>query len=670
MATANAIYLCEENNEIDLDCAEICVGLYECQSCACVVQNEDSGGPLGSVGDVLLCVLPIFFLIVVTVKPNPWKTTLSLPVAAVIMYLVRLMYLGLDPLLTNACLVSGLHEAATPLSIMMGAITLFQTMEATHCMPYMIREIKKLTAGHVVAEAMLIFCFSCMVEGAGGFGTPLALVPPMFISMGHDPFRAVVMTLSWYNFPTPWGAAGAPLWFGFGNLNLSDEELIEVSYKVQTCMTVASFILIPFVLAVTMPFEVVRANILFVALTIAGCMGPALGISFVSYEFPALAGGLIGCIFCVFLIIFRIGLSDVTFLHHVTNNCTEDVTNSDHLGSSKNREELDNADGSNRDLEGNTKMIDDGKDIDDNNRESVDANSVHSDGVVNNNENSNDEDVVVEFTAFQLEPRRSWNDGYLRETLGRTFPIWGIVLILLVTRVNEFGFKRYLTMTEPYFEIKFGTYGDFRLSASLVFMLRNILSYPNLNWTFPALYIPFFFPFILISLFTMLLYRREMAVTPLDIARTVSGRMKNPTIALTGALILVQLIVQGGTSAPSYILGENFAIWFKEGFVAISAILGAFGTFFCGSGAVSNLTLGAVQRVAAEGIGISKTSIVALQALGAAAGNSISLGNIISSCAVIGLVVGEGKIFIRTARYAFSLTTIGTIVMLIFFIRF
>ena len=75
--------------------------------------------------------------------------------AAAFMWLVRLMYLGSDPLLSCAAIVLGLHEAMTPLSIMAGAITLFETMEATQCMRYMMREMKALTAGHPVAELML-----------------------------------------------------------------------------------------------------------------------------------------------------------------------------------------------------------------------------------------------------------------------------------------------------------------------------------------------------------------------------------------------------------------------------------------------------------------------------------------------------------------------------------
>lgn len=146
-------YRCQ--SESDIPCAESCIGLDACQECSCATLALEAGGDWGEIMDVLMCLFPIVFLIVVTIKPNPFPTTTSLPLAALFMFLVRLMYLGSDPLLTSASVVLGLHEALTPLSIMAGAICLFETMESTFCLPYMMREMKALTAGHPVAELML-----------------------------------------------------------------------------------------------------------------------------------------------------------------------------------------------------------------------------------------------------------------------------------------------------------------------------------------------------------------------------------------------------------------------------------------------------------------------------------------------------------------------------------
>ena len=62
-------------------------------------------------------------------------------------------------------------------------------------MPYMMREMKVLTGGHPVAELTVIYSFAMMVEGASGFGTPVALGAPMLISLGHPKFECVVVLL-------------------------------------------------------------------------------------------------------------------------------------------------------------------------------------------------------------------------------------------------------------------------------------------------------------------------------------------------------------------------------------------------------------------------------------------------------------------------------------------
>jgi L-lactate permease len=66
-----------------------------------------------------------------------------------------------------------------------------------------------------------------------------------------------------------------------------------------------------------------------------------------------------------------------------------------------------------------------------------------------------------------------------------------------------------------------------------------------------------------------------------------------------GALVLVSLIRKGETSStsPAVIIGSHVSDAFKGGFIAISASLGALGSFFSGSTTVSNLTFGRVQAV-------------------------------------------------------------------------
>jgi lactate permease len=134
--------------------------------------------------------------------------------------------------------------------------------------------------------------------------------------------------------------------------------------------------------------------------------------------------------------------------------------------------------------------------------------------------------------------------------------------------------------------------------------------------------------------------------------------------------VLVQLMILTGTVAPAFILGTVLADWFQGAFVIICPLLGALGSFFSGSTTVSNLTFGSIQQIAAESIGTSITSMLALQAVGASAGNGICLNNIIAACAVVGLNVGEGVILFKTYKFVFLCTTVATVVMLSFYFRF
>jgi L-lactate permease len=741
-AEQNATYLCSSELPSSFDpyqCATNCVGLEACTACNCVIQpalGDDgeghAGGAWGPVMDVILCLLPIIFLVTVTLLPKPLKTTVSLPSAAAIMWAVRLMYLNSDVVLTFGCVVAGLHEALTPLSIVAGAIFLFETMEATMCLPYMMREMKHLTGGHPVAEVMLIFPFVYMLERAAGFGTPAALAAPMLISLGHKDLETVVTLLVLNTLPAVWGACGTPLWFGFGNLNLPRNDLLLISQKGAVALAFGAVIVGPWALTVLLPRRMVKSNLLFVLSSLLVTVGPSVGIAMVSYEFPALLGGIIGMGLTATLIKWNVGLKQlgdndeqelgrsVKDISTVSTTSGIVVTYRESIRRSavrpleeSNGEEQPPAEVSEtfkpsvtgdmtateHDVEASASSVPDkfGNRIvsllkgdmsnDEGEIHTVDestaepspllaAAAANEDGDNTSQLRKNSTSITAhgkslqEVVDHELGDRKTWSEGYLKESLMRTFPIWGVVLLLILTRVSQIGLKPLLLKQEPYFEIDLGSYGLFRLSVSVVFMLKNILTYPGLNWDYPLFYTPFILPFIVVSLITFVIFRKGCNSTPLDVSRVVLRRLASPAIALAGALVLVQLTIQGGNGSPAYLIGSNFADWFQQGFVVISPLLGALGSFFAGSTTISNLTFGGVQEVAAERVGTSVTAMLALQAVGGAAGNGVALNNIIAVCAVVGLNVGEGRIVGITYKYVFSLTTIATVVMLAFFIRF
>lgn len=80
----------------------------------------------------------------------------------------------------------------------------------------------------------------------------------------------------------------------------------------------------------------------------------------------------------------------------------------------------------------------------------------------------------------------------------------------------------------------------------------------------------------------------------------------------------------------------------------LAPTIGALGAFIAGSNTISNLMFSLFQFSIAEELSISGTMVVALQAVGAAAGNMIAIHNIVAAAATVGLLGREGALLRKT----------------------
>ncbi len=95
---------------------------------------------------------------------------------------------------------------------------------------------------------------------------------------------------------------------------------------------------------------------------------------------------------------------------------------------------------------------------------------------------------------------------------------------------------------------------------------------------------------------------------------------------------------------------------------AFAGVIGALGAFIAGSNTVSNLMLAEFQQSVAERLGVSSPMIVALQAVGAAAGNMIAIHNVVAASATVGLLGREGATLRKTILPTiYYLTVIGVV---------
>jgi lactate permease len=540
--------------------------------------------------DLFFAALPIGLLIFVMTKKNGLPSTVAFALAALLTYVVRIWFFKTSPNLAHAAIVSGLLQALTPISIVFGAIFFFVALEHSGAMETLRLWLNGVTRNPVAQLMIVGWSFVFLIEGASGFGTPAALAAPILVGLGFPPLRVAVLCIVMNAVPTSFGAVGTPTWFGFGSLGLSESQLLEIGLK-SALMHAAAALVIPVIaLGFVVDWKVIRRNLLFAEVAILASVLPMAAVAAFNYEFPSVAGGMIGLLTTIFLARRGIGLA---------------------------------------------------KD---------EANAAGS----------------VARSSQSISPQSETSPLHGSDVLRALAPLLATVGILLLTRIPFLGLRQLLTSEAKWVLIPLGPVGEFSLSPSLVFQLRGILG-EDLHWSHALLYVPSILPFFVAAALALVLYRCPPSVFG-TVAKETFARLRNPVIALFGALIFVQLLKIDGERASTRILGDALAAGAGGSWIYFAGFLGALGSFFSGSNTISNLTFGPIQLRIAQDLGVSSTTMLALQTVGAALGNMVAIHNIVAVCAVLGLKNQEGNIlkktFIPTLAYGIILAALAGIWLL------
>src|SRR5271166_4456571 len=68
-----------------------------------------------------------------------------------------------------------------------------------------------ITADRRLQVLLVAFCFGAFIEGAAGFGAPVAIAGAFMIGLGFKPFHAAALNLIANTAPVAWGAIGTPI---------------------------------------------------------------------------------------------------------------------------------------------------------------------------------------------------------------------------------------------------------------------------------------------------------------------------------------------------------------------------------------------------------------------------------------------------------------------------
>jgi lactate permease len=158
--------------------------------------------------------------------------------------------------------------------------------------------------------------------------------------------------------------------------------------------------------------------------------------------------------------------------------------------------------------------------------------------------------------------------------------------------------------------------------------------------------------FILVSLITFFLH--GMNGNAYKRAWSQSGKtMLAASTALIFTVPMVQVFLNTGGGAAGFDkmpieLANGVAALAGDNWPLFSTFIGGIGAFIAGSNTVSNMMFSLFQYDVGSQIGVDPTWIVALQAVGGAAGNMICVHNVVAASAVVGLVGKEGAVIRKT----------------------
>jgi len=132
----------------------------------------------------------------------------------------------MPPTLALSSAVYGAAFGLFPISwIVFSAILLFRISTETGQFDIIRSSIERLTTDAPLQALLIAFAFGAFIEGAAGFGTPVAIAAAMLTGLGFSPFRASAICLLANTAPVAFGSIGIPIVTLAGTTGLPLREL-------------------------------------------------------------------------------------------------------------------------------------------------------------------------------------------------------------------------------------------------------------------------------------------------------------------------------------------------------------------------------------------------------------------------------------------------------------
>ena len=541
---------------------------------------------MGTMTLAVLSLLPIATVAVFLVMLR-WPASRAMPLTYAVAAALALFVWQVPGVQVAAASINGLVIALTLLYIIFGAILLLNTLQASGAISVIRRGFTDVSRDRRVQVIIVAWLFGSFIEGSAGFGTPAAVAVPLLVGLGFPGMAAVMAGMIIQSTPVSFGAAGTPILVGVNNGLSADPALVAYGME-RVGGEWADFLRL-------VGFRVAALH------AVAGTLVPLVLVSFMTRFFgerKSFAEGLQVWKFALFAALAM--TIPYIFAGYFLGPEFPALVGS---------------------LVGLAIVV-----------------SAARRGFL----------VPKPEEAWDFGPKAGWPAEWTGSvevkdeavsgppmSLLRAWMPYVIVALLLLTSRSPFPFLA--PVLDPFEEL---------LQSFQLTWPEMLGTAVNMNAIQP-LYLPGGL-FIVTSLVTFFLHRIPGPAYKQAWSRSLQVTA-SASIALVFTVPMAQVFINtmggaAGFDRMPYVLADGVAALAGGAWPIFAPFIGGVGAAVAGSNTVSNLMFSQFQFGMGERIGADPVWMVALQAVGGAAGNMICVHNVVAASAVVGLLGREGSI--------------------------
>lgn len=143
-----------------------------------------------------------------------WSASRAMPLSYITSLILALAVWQVPFNQVAAASVKGVVIALTLLYIIFGAILLLNVLKESGALNRIRQTFTEISPDRRIQAIIIGWLFGSFIEGSAGFGTPAAVAVPLMVGLGFPPLAAVMVGMIIQSTPVSFGAVGTPILVG------------------------------------------------------------------------------------------------------------------------------------------------------------------------------------------------------------------------------------------------------------------------------------------------------------------------------------------------------------------------------------------------------------------------------------------------------------------------